>query len=117
MTLPDSDVLIEVQRGRPKALDWLSQLPGSVALPTPVALELLMGSRNKEELEKPDRFLASFDVLPLTVTDGTLTRDLVVQYRLGTGLGLPDFLIAAQSINRSTTLCSFNLRHLRRYWV
>jgi predicted nucleic acid-binding protein len=111
MILLDSDLLIEVQRGQAKAALWLNGLMEPVALPAPVAWELMFGSRDKNELAKAQRFLSSFDVEPLTSADSTLVEQLIGQYRLSTGLSLPDYLIAAQALNRQATLYTFNLRH------
>jgi len=59
MLLLDSDVLIEVQRGRPNAKEWLLNLQDPIALPAAVAWEMLYGSRNKQELRKSERFQSS----------------------------------------------------------
>src|SRR5689334_17287107 len=111
MTLLDTDVMIEVQRGRTEALAWLPGIEGDVALPAVVALELMMGSRDKGELASAGRFLKAFDVEQFEPGDGALALRLVEKYRLSTGLGLADFLIASQAINRGATLYSFNARH------
>ncbi len=113
MHLLDSDVLIEVQRGRPGAAAWLQSLEGDVALPAVVALELLLGSRDKAELERARLFLAGFDVELLTPEDSELTETLVAGLGLSAGLGLPDYLIAAQAINRTATLFTFNSKHFQ----
>ena len=42
-----------------------------------------------------------------------MAYDLVVRHRLSTGLGLADFLIAAQALDRGATLYTFNLKHFR----
>ena len=72
-----------------------------------------MGSRDKLEMARNERFLRGFDVEPLEAADTALTERLVVTHKLATGLGLGDFLIAAQSINRQATLFTFNLKHFR----
>jgi predicted nucleic acid-binding protein len=111
VTLLDTDVMIEIQRARPEALAWLPTISDNMALPAVVALELLMGSRDKAELDRAARFVATFDVEQFDPRDGHLAVQLVERYRLSTGLGLADFLVAAQALNRSATLYSFNSKH------
>jgi len=112
MTFLDSDVLIEVERATPKARAWiLSDHSLAAAVPAAVALELVVGARNQQEIARSQKFLQSFDVVPFHEGDFETAFSLVVQYRLTTGLSLPYFLIAAQALNRSATLYTFNLRH------
>lgn len=113
MQLLDSDVLIEMQRARPGAANWLQTLKGSVSLPAPVAWELLIGSRDKVELRRAQDFLAGFDVEPLRAEDSELAERLIGVHCLSSGLGLPDYLIAAQAINRKAKLYKFNLKHFQ----
>jgi tRNA(fMet)-specific endonuclease VapC len=113
MLLLDSDVLIEVQRGRQEAKEWLQDLSDQVALPAAVAWEMLYGSRDKQELQKSERFLNSFAVEQLTSADSALVQQLVVDHLLSSGLSLPDYLIAAQAISRGATLITFNTKHFQ----
>lgn len=111
--LLDSDVLIDVQRALPSAATWLAGFTDPLALPAAVALEMLMGSRDKAEMARNERFLRNFDVEDFDPTDTALAQRLVFEHRLHTGLGLGDFLIAAQALNRKATLFTFNLKHFR----
>lgn len=63
------------------------------------------------ELKRSERFLKTFDVEALDDADSNRALQLILKYRLSTGLGLPDFLIAAQAINREAVLYTFNLKH------
>ena len=108
--LLDCDVLVEAQRGRPEAAVWLRNVT-DVALPAPVAWEMLFGSRDKQELTRSQRFLESFAVEPITPEDSDLAQKLIVAHVLKSGLSLPDFLIAAQALNRAATLYTFNRKH------
>ncbi|HLK16075.1 MAG TPA: type II toxin-antitoxin system VapC family toxin [Fimbriimonadaceae bacterium] len=111
MQLLDTDVLVEIQRAQPLATIWLQSLTGELAIPYVVAWEMLFGSRDKSELARSRRFLAKFTVTHLTTKDSKLAGSLIESYRLSTGLGLPDFLVAAQTLNRRATLFTFNLKH------
>src|SRR5687767_14859568 len=111
MNLVDTDVLIEVQRATPAAVAWLQGFQDDLALPAAVAWELLIGSRNAIELRLARTFLSTFDVEEIDSADSALARSLIIDHSLASGIGIPDFLIAAQALNRSATVLTFNLRH------
>jgi predicted nucleic acid-binding protein len=112
MNLLDSDVLIEIQRASQNARKWLASVEREpVALPSPVAIEFLIGSRNRAELSAAQLMLTQFEVEWMNESDSRLAMQLVSDYRLTSGLGFADFHIAAQALNRDATLYTFNLKH------
>ena len=114
MTFLDTDLLIEIQRNSPQAIAWLQANQDlEFEIPATVALEMLVGSRNREELNRTNTFLTSFNVVPFGARDYELAYALVATYRLQTGLSLGDFLIAAQALSREATLLTFNLKHFK----
>jgi predicted nucleic acid-binding protein len=115
MTLLDTDVLIECLRGVAAAQAWLASVESiEFGVPGVVAMELIVGCTTKRHLEQTERFLATFTILWPGEADMALAFQLLVQHRLTGGLGIPDCLIAAQAINRSALLYSFNLRHFTK---
>jgi predicted nucleic acid-binding protein len=102
--------MVEVQRGRPQAAAWLEALEDEIALPAAVAWELLVGSRTKLELERSRRFLEAFSVTEILPEDSLAARELILAHCLSSGLGLPDYLVAAQALTRRATLYTFNVR-------
>lgn len=112
MILVDTDVLIEFRKGDPRAKQWLASL-GSQPVPVPgmVAIELIIGSRDKAELARSQKFVNTLDVQWHDVQDHILAYQLIGQYRLSSGLSLQDYIVAAQAISRNADLYSFNLRH------
>jgi predicted nucleic acid-binding protein len=114
MTFLDTDVLIEIQRKSSDAIRWMTEnLDTEFEIPATVALEMLVGSRDGDELRRTSRFLESFPVVPFSAQDYESSYALVLRYRLQTGLGLGDFLIAAQAMTRQATLLTFNLKHFK----
>ena len=111
----DSDVLFDIQRGNPVCMDWLKENQGElIALPTTVAMELLIGSRDKEELARSRGFLQMFRVAWMNEVESELALKLLDKYCLPSGPSLPDFQIAAQAVNRGATLLTFNMKHFGR---
>lgn len=112
MTLLDTDILVDIQRGHPPAIVWMRQLTlADFAVPGAAVLELLAGSRNGNELQKSSDFVSRLQVAWLAEADNELAAQLVERHRLSTGLSIADFLIAAQALNSKATLYTFNLKH------
>jgi predicted nucleic acid-binding protein len=64
MNLVDTDVLVDCLRGTIPAQQWLKQLAQQpFAVPAVAAMELLMGCRDRADLERIQRFLAKFEVV------------------------------------------------------
>jgi predicted nucleic acid-binding protein len=106
--LLDTDIMIEILRGRPAALEWLRTVtPEAVALPGFVAMELIQGCRNGEE-----RRIVEREALHWPTNKGC-ERALrtFARHSLSHGLGLLDALIAETAIEAEVPLYSFNVRH------
>ncbi len=76
-------------------------------------MELLIGCQNQADLQRVQRFLATFDVAWPTADEFAQAYALLATYRLTSGLNIPDCLIAAMSLARSTRLYTFNLKHFQ----
>lgn len=113
MILLDTDVLIQVTRKDPDAQSWFSSaFEEGPPIPGIVALEFVVGSRDRIELTRARKFIATLDIRWHAEDDQRLAYELVRRYKLSTGLSLNDCLIAAQALNLGATLFTFNLRHL-----
>ena len=112
--LLDTDVLIDCLRGTPAARVWLEQAESQAfQVPGVVAMELLMGCRNKVELERARQFLHAFGIAWPEASEFALAYKLLAARHLSSGLGIPDCLVAAMALSRSARLYTFNLKHLQ----
>lgn len=110
--LLDTDVLVDCLRGWPPAERWLSENSSQPFLiPGLVAMELSYGCPNQRELDRTRRLLDRFAITWPTPEDGLLAFELLNRHRLSSGLSIPDCYIAAQALNRSARLHSFNQKH------
>jgi len=108
----DTDVLVDCLRGSSTAKVWLeSSFEETFQVPGVVAMELLWGCRNQTELDRTHSFLNSFDVIWPEALEFAHAYELMAMHRLSSGLSIPDCLIAAMAVARSTRLYSFNLKH------
>jgi predicted nucleic acid-binding protein len=114
MILVDTDVLVDCLRGSDASKAWLRQVAkDSFAIPGVVAMELVMGCQNREDLRRVERFLSSFAVAWPEASEFAAAYELLVAHRLSSGLNIPDCLIAATALTRAARLYTFNVKHFR----
>lgn len=114
MILLDTDVLVDCLRGSAPALAWMDKISKeTLCVPGIVAMELVEGARDRTGLLTIQRFLSSYTVVWPESPEFAHAFDLLAEHRLRGGLGIPDCLVAAMTLDRSATLYSFNLKHYR----
>ena len=113
--LVDTDILIDVSREIQEAIDCLSQIEqqGSIAISCITQMELIIGCRNKKELETLDDFLAEFEIISVDTAISDTAVKLLQEYRLSHGLLIADALIAATAISGNASFISKNQRDYR----
>ena len=109
--LVDSDVLIDISRGKAPARDYIDALPEGWAMSQISALELLVGARDKRDLADIDTFLSAYVIVPLQGLIGTRAYELLKLYAKSHGLHVFDSLIAATAMEEGLTLVTKNRRH------
>ena len=113
MNLVDTDVLIDVQRGHPPALDWFSSLTALPAIPGFVAMEMIQSARNSQEVANATKLMSPFQIVWPTMVDCDRALSDFSAYHLSHSLGLLDALIAACAIGLNATLLTFNDKHYK----
>lgn len=76
-------------------------------------MELIVGCRNKDELEALAQFLDRFSIIHLTPDISEIAVDLLNTYRLSHGLLIPDALIASTALAFKYSFVTKNQRHFR----
>jgi predicted nucleic acid-binding protein len=110
--LIDSDVLIDVSRGKPAARDYIDALPEGWAISQISALELIVGARDNRDLADIDTFLSAYVIVPLRGSTGSRAYELLIKrYAKSYGLHVFDSLVAAIAIEEGLTLVTKNRRH------
>jgi len=110
----DTDVLIWVLRGNPKAAAVVDAADRR-GLSVVTYMELLQGARDRREVKAIKAFLADcgFEVVPLTENIGHRATIYMEEYALKAGMSMADALVAATAVESQRTLCTANNRHYR----
>ncbi len=112
MNLIDSNVLIDVRRGRPEAHAWLvAEHETAIAVPGIVLMEVVSGCRDRVDLDRTREWLESFPVVWPEADDVQLGYQLLTQFRLSHGTDIGDAIVAAMAIRREARVVTLNLRH------
>lgn len=113
MILLDSDVLIDLLRKHPPALEWFDALPDDeeLAVSGYVAMELIQGCRSKAEQARVQRGFSAYEIVWLSPADCDRALGVFATYRLSHNAGLLDALIGQTAIALGVPLHTFNQRH------
>lgn len=111
MILVDTDVLVDCLRGTDAARQWLESSGETLGIPGVVAMELVVGCRNRAELQRLQRFLQTFTVVWPEASEFSQAYDLLTTHRPTSGISIPDCLIAATALARNAPLYTFNVKH------
>jgi len=111
--LIDTDVLIDVSKGKDAAMSYLDRLPEDWFISVITAMEVVVGARDKRELGKIKEFLSAVPVVALSAGVGTIAFDLLKVYAKSHGLRVFDALIAAAAIEEGRTLVTRNRKHFQ----
>jgi predicted nucleic acid-binding protein len=108
----DTDILIDSARKINEAILCLQEIedrfPMAVSIVT--QMELIIGCRNKNELESLDSFLSRFQIIKLENEISDKAIELLKHYRLSHGLLIADALIASTALILNQPLITKNQR-------
>ena len=113
--LIDTDILIDVTNNDETAKSRLKAESQRYTLCVSVVtlMELVIGCRNKPEQQALSKFMAQFEVKPITDSISAQTLELIETYALSHGLLIPDALIGATALSYGIGLLSKNQRDYR----
>jgi len=112
----DSDVLIEILRGRPDAGRWLNSLGSqTVGILVLTRMKILQGARNRQEQTTLIAQLNRYELVLLDTGDAIQALRWFETYRLSHGVGIMDCLIAASALRIGKPFYTFNVKHYRAF--
>ncbi len=112
MILLDTDIMVDILRDYPPAVQWMQSLGDeAIALPGFVVMELIQGCQTKIELTNIRKRLAQFQVYWPEVDDCNQAVELFAQYHLSHQMGIIDVLIGQLAVSTNGSLYTFNKKH------
>ncbi|MBL7987097.1 MAG: type II toxin-antitoxin system VapC family toxin [Chlorobi bacterium] len=113
--LLDTDILIDVGRGVKTSVDVVKHITdeSTIAISIVTQMELVIGCRNKSELQKLNKFLKNFQIISLDVEISKNALELLKKFRLSHGLLIADSLIAATALTYNLPLATRNVRDFK----
>lgn len=110
MILLDTNVLIEILKNNQDTIKKTLSFKPPLTISSISAMELIYGARNKQEVNKLQKFIEKFEVIHLNANISALALKLVTQYAKSHALDIPDALIAATTIDRRASLFTYNTK-------
>jgi len=113
--LLDTTVIIDLARGKDEVIGYLNTLLQTTVLYISVIsmMEILMGARNKIELQYWSNLIKMCTPVPLSESVGTIALGLIQEYHHSHGLLIPDALIAATALTEDLPLYTANKKHFK----
>jgi len=110
----DTDILIWIQRGNPRAARLVEQ-DTERFISAQTYMELLQCAQGKIQHRVIKDFLGDFGftILPLTENIGHRAMVYVEEFALSAGMRAGDAVIAATAVENNLKLCSANARHFK----
>ncbi|MBM4466632.1 MAG: type II toxin-antitoxin system VapC family toxin [Chloroflexi bacterium] len=110
----DTTMLVDIVRRKEVALDYVDGVRKTEGIPRlsiVTSMELVIGCRDKNEVQKVEKLLADYDALDITPLIGRKAYELISRFSKSHGLVIPDALIAATALVGNAVLVTSNIRH------
>jgi predicted nucleic acid-binding protein len=113
LIIVDTDILVDVLRGRAEASHFLDRLASGDVLRicSVTRMELIVGCQNKVGLREVNQLLDSFDEIHINEVISRRAVRLIETYYLSHGLLIADAFIAAAALVTGAPLATKNQKH------
>jgi len=114
MILADSTILIDLSRANEEAILFCDDERKNwqkIAISVMSSMELLIGCRDKRDLNSTLKFLADFVLIDISIPISKRAFQLMLQFNMSHGLVIPDAFIAATALEENLQLVTSNVRH------
>jgi len=114
MILVDTDILVDVQRQYPPAIEWLKSLGlnTSLAISGFSLFELMAGAENRLQMQRIKKSFKPFSLFWPTANDYRKAIQTFSKARLSHGSSIADILIGETAVGLGVPIYSFNEKHL-----
>lgn len=114
LILCDTNILIAWLKGDEQTIEILQKIGlENLLIPSITFMELIQGTRNKNELLKLKRKIKNYNIIHFNDVTSKLAINLTEKYYLSHGLLIPDAIIAATAITFNFKLFTYNLKDFK----
>ena len=114
LILCDTNILIAWLKGDEQTIEILQKIGlENLLIPSITFMELIQGTRNKNELLKLKRKIKKYNIIHFNDVTSKLAINLAEKYYLSHGLLIPDAIIAATAITFNFKLFTYNLKDFK----
>ena len=108
----DTNILIEILKNNQNTIEIVEKYQVHF-ISEITKMELFYGALNKVELEKLNKFISLFTVIPISENISAKASSLIYQYAKSNNLNIPDGLIAATSLESGIKLFTYNMKDFK----
>jgi len=114
MILVDTDILVDIQRQYPPAIEWLTSLGlnTSLAISGFSLFELMTGAENRLQMQRIKKIFKPLPLFWPTAGDYRRAIQTFSTARLSHGSSIADILIGETAVGLGIPIYSFNEKHL-----
>jgi predicted nucleic acid-binding protein len=114
LILCDTNILIAWLKGDEQTIEILQKIGlENLLIPSITFMELIQGTRNKNELLKLKRKIKNYNIIHFNDVTSKLALNFTEKYFLSHGLLIPDAIIAATAITFNFKLFTYNLKDFK----
>jgi tRNA(fMet)-specific endonuclease VapC len=116
MVVFDTNILIELYRGNVLVQTEVQNIKSNIFYISSITIaEFLAGARDKSDLQKIEKQLLKYTIIPLNAEINDIFIDLMRTFTLSHRPSIPDSLIAATALYYHLPLYTFNKRHFQYF--
>lgn len=106
----DTDIVVDVLRGLPKANEFINELE-EINITSFTAMELIDGCKDKKSLNLVKKLLEEMTIIFSTPKSQASALAIFNEYKLSKGIGLIDSLISGIVLEQNFVLVTRNFKH------
>lgn len=113
MILLDTNILIEILKNNQKIIARISSFDQPLGISVVTAMELIVGARNKQEVNLINKFISKFQMCEINSEISFKALELIGEFAKSHTLDIPDSLIAATAISNNAAFFTLNVKDFR----
>ncbi|MCX6375856.1 MAG: PIN domain-containing protein [Armatimonadetes bacterium] len=111
MIVADTDVMVDLLRRFPPAMEWLGSLDDRLVLPGFVVMELIAGCKDRTEQRQVERIIRPFPITWPTREALNSALSVFADHHLGHAISMLDAVIGQTAAHLGLPLATFNRKH------